>query len=122
MHVLDLTFFGKRYKNVARASQLLLLYLMICDEKNDISATKTQLIEIYDKVFGVALPRRTLSDWIKILAENGAIKYKYSGSARLNPFFYYHGDADNYDDVVNDYNEFVSAIPMTEFDQDDKSA
>lgn len=122
MHVLDLTFFGKRYKNVARASQLLLLYLMICDEKNDISATKNQLIEIYDKVFGVALPRRTLSDWIKTLAENGAIKYRYSGSARLNPYFYYHGDENCYDDVIKEYNDFISAIPMTELDENNKSA
>ena len=110
MVVHDVAFVGKRFKNVMKASSLILLYQTLCDENNDISATKNQIIEIYEKIFDVKLSRRTLSDWIKSLAENGVIKFKYSGSARLNPFFYYNGQESNYDNVLNQYKNFKSDI------------
>lgn len=122
MNVVNLAYFGERYKYIAKASQLLLLYQMICDERNDISASKEQLIKIFDKVFGLTISRRTLSDWIKTLAENGAIKYRYSGSARLNPFFFYCGTDEEYLNVQKEYNEFVSNIPERENDKNNISA
>ncbi|MBQ3115472.1 MAG: replication/maintenance protein RepL [Clostridia bacterium] len=51
---------------------------------------------------------RTISNWIHVLARNDVLKFKYSGTARLNPDIYYSGG--NVTKAKEDYASFRGDI------------
>ena len=51
---------------------------------------------------------RTVRNWIHVLAQNDVLKFKYSGTARLNPDIYYAGG--NVTKAKEDYASFRGDI------------
>ncbi len=105
IHIYDLTSFGDRLGEIKRALLLLDVFVQIKDRLNRIHVSKRELA----RALGIAY--RTVSLHVEILAKNGAIKYRYSGSARLNPFFSFDGTADEYELAVREWVSFRSDIP-----------
>lgn len=104
INVYDLSIFGERLEKMKSAMLLLNIYIQKCDALNRIQIKKTDLADVLGK------SRRTITNWIIILARNGAIKYKYSGSARLNPFFSFNGSKEDYALAQKEWNDFKSDI------------
>lgn len=74
------------------------------DVFNRVERSKTQIAK------DMNVSPRTVANWLHALSNIGAIKYKYSGSARLNPNFYYVGNKQEYDCAVKEYELFKSDI------------
>jgi hypothetical protein len=53
---------------------------------------------------------RTVANWLHVLSDIDALKYKYSGSTRLNPKIYYVGTEQEYTCAINEYELFKSDI------------
>lgn len=104
VNVYDLSVFGNRLQKMKSAMLLLNIYIQKCDEYNRIELKKNELADVLGK------SRRTITNWIIILARNGAIKYKYSGSTRLNPFFSYNGTSEDYKKAQDEWRDFKSDI------------
>lgn len=51
---------------------------------------------------------RTVRGYIKNLVDCDLIKYKYSGSGRINPSFYYTGETAQQEQVKKEYADFRS--------------
>lgn len=92
----------KNLNDVRSAMQFLHVLTEICDAYGAINKPKTALA----KAFNVT--PHTISNWLRKLAKNGALKYKYSGTARLNPFFYFHGTQADFDIAEREYKAFKS--------------
>ena len=75
-----------------------------CDAFNRIERTKSQIAG------DMNVSPRTVANWLHTLANIGALKYKYSGSTRLNPNFYYVGTEQEYTCAINEYEHFKSDI------------
>lgn len=75
-----------------------------CDSFNRIKRNKSQIAG------DMNVSPRTVANWLHSLANIGAIKYKYSGSTRLNPKFYYVGNSDGYACAIKEYELFKSDI------------
>ena len=78
--------------------------MQVADKHNCLDVSKKELGQVMGKSY------RTISDWILRLAKSGAIKYKYSGAARLNPFFYFNGTAADYAIAISEWKNFKSDI------------
>ena len=104
INVYDLSIFGNRLQKMKSAMLLLNIYIQKCDEYNRIELKKKELADVLGK------SKRTIANWIIILARNGAIKYKYSGSTRLNPFFAYSGTSEDYKQAQIEWRNFKSDI------------
>ena len=102
--IYDLSPISDFLSKILPAMGLLNVYMQMANETNRIDVKKTELAAALGK------SRRTISEWIRILARVGAIKYKYSGSACLNPFIYYKGTAQNYERAKETWNQFKSDI------------
>lgn len=105
IHIYDLTSFGERIYKIQRALFLLDILVQIKDELNGLQINKQAIATVLKKSY------RSVSYWIEILAKNGAIKYRYSGSARLNPFFAFDGSPENYQRALDEWFSFRSDIP-----------
>ena len=105
IHVYDLTSFGERLSEIKRALLVLDVFVQIKDKLNRIQVSKREL----SRALGIGY--RTVSLHVEILAKNGAIKYRYSGSARLNPFFSFDGSAEEYELALREWFSFRSDIP-----------
>lgn len=105
IHVYDLTIFGDRIYKIQRALFMLDIFVQIKDERNGLQINKQAIATVLKKSY------RSVSYWIEILAKNGAIKYRYSGSACLNPFFAFDGNAEQYAAAVELWYSFKSDIP-----------
>lgn len=105
IHVYDLTSFGERIGEIKRALLILDVFVQIKDKHNRIHVSKREL----SRALGISY--RTVSLHLEILAKNGAIKYRYSGTARLNPFFSFDGTAEDYEHAVSEWRSFRSDIP-----------
>lgn len=105
IHVYDLTSFGERLTEIKRALLILDVFVQIKDKQNRIHVSKREL----SRALGISY--RTVSLHVEILAKNGAIKYRYSGTARLNPFFSFDGTAEDYELAVREWLTFHSDIP-----------
>ncbi|MBQ6980078.1 MAG: replication/maintenance protein RepL [Clostridia bacterium] len=87
----DLSVFDEKLNKIHRAMTLLSFYTQYPDENNVVRFTKTELEQLLNR------PRRTINNWIKVLIDNGAIKYKTNGTTYLNPFYYYKGTSEGYE-------------------------
>lgn len=96
--------FADKLRQIKPAMVLLNVYMQKRDNLNRIECKKDDIAA----ALGVA--RRTVTNWIIILARNGLIKYKYSGSARLNPFFSFDGSEDDFEQAKNEWYSFKSDI------------
>ena len=105
IHVYDLTIFRDRIYKIQRALFMLDIFVQIKDGLNGLQIKKQAIATVLKKSY------RSVSYWIEILAKNGAIKYCYSGSARLNPFFAFDGTAEQYAAAVELWYSFKSDIP-----------
>ncbi len=86
------------------ATSLFNYYRDNVDALNRIEAPKDVLAQKLN------VSRRTLSNWIHALVNSGVIKYKYSGSARLNPNIYFNGLKKDYDKAVIEFDRFHSDL------------
>lgn len=102
----DLSILADRLPEIRPAMVLLNIYVQKADAQNRIDIPK----RILAKVLNVT--PHTISNWLRKLSNAGAIKYKYSGSARLNPNFYFYGTQENFDLAEKEWKEFKSDIKM----------
>lgn len=94
----------KNLNDVRPAMQFLHVLTEICDVYGAIESSKTALAKAFD------VTPHTISNWLRKLAKNGALKYKYSGITRLNPFFYFQGTQKDFDIAEQEYKAFKSDI------------
>ena len=101
---INLRFASERKKGL-RAGMPLFHYLATkVDTKNRLKTQKRRLAEEFN------VSPRTVGNWLKVLADVGAIKYKYSGSLRLNPNFYHFGTEEEKQKATEEYKLFRSDI------------
>lgn len=96
----DLSILADRLPEIRPAMVLLNIYVQKVDAQNRVELQKKTLA----KVLGVSA--HTISNWLRKLSKAGAIKYKYSGSARLNPFFYFYGTQEDFDAAEKEWKAF----------------
>ena len=104
VHNYDLSILTSSLGLISNAMTLLNVFMQICDSHNRLDVSKKELGRVLGKSY------RTISDWILRLSKSGAIKYKYSGAARLNPFFYFNGTAADYAIAISEWEKFKSDI------------
>lgn len=102
--VYDVTVLEEDLKKLRPAMQLLTVFTQTCDVHNKIELKKSELAKIFK------VSNHTISNWLRNLVKANAIKYKYSGSARLNPFFYFYGTQEDFDVAEREYKAFKSDI------------
>ena len=102
IHIYAPEVIADKFKNIASAMALLSVYMKLVDELNGIKVGKDELAA------AMGVERRTITNWIDKLRDNGVIKYKYSGSTRLNPFFFYNGTRVGYEKAIKEWQTFVS--------------
>ena len=102
VHIYAPEIIADKFKDIASAMTLLSVYMKLADEINGIKVNKDELASV------MGVTRRTITSWIIKLRDNGVIKYKYSGSTRLNPFFFYKGTRGGYEKAVKEWQTFVS--------------
>lgn len=100
----DLTVFGENFDRIGKAMTLLVVYTQLKNNHNIIQIRKDDLARELSK------SRRTINAWVKILCRTGAIKYKTSGKAFINPYYYYNGPASDYVSVQEEWKNFKSDI------------
>ena len=49
---------------------------------------------------------RTVKNWVKALSDVGVLKYKYSGTVRLNPIHSFNGTREDYEKALSEYERF----------------
>ena len=102
VHIYAPEVIADKFKNIASAMTLLSVYMKLANELNEIKAGKDELAA------AMGVERRTITNWIDKLRDNGVIKYKYSGSTRLNPFFYYNGTRAGHEKAIEEWQTFKS--------------
>ena len=102
--IYDLSQISDFLPQISPAMYLLNVFMQMCDDVNAIKVGKLELASALNR------SRRTVSEWIRMLCKSGAIKYKYSGLVRLNPFLYYKGTAENYKKAKEEWAQFKSDI------------
>ncbi len=102
--IYNLADFADVMKEIKPAMLLLNIFMAKRDDFNRIDVGKKEISAALD------IPERTVARWLGILAKNGLIKYKYSGSARLNPDFFYIGTEKNYNRAKEEFQKFKSDI------------
>ena len=91
-----------KMKAIKSAMVFLSLLMKFADEMNRIEINKGEFAS------QMKVDKKTITNWVNKLRDNGVIKYKYSGSTRLNPFFYYSGTRENYEKAIAEWRSFVS--------------
>ena len=107
LNIYDLSVLSESLRYIKPAMLLLNVYMQKRDALNRINLTKDEI----SSALGVA--KRTVTDWIIKLVKSGAIKYKYSGSTRLNPFFSFDGTDEEFTKAVQEWESFESNIKAT---------
>ena len=102
--IYNLSIVSENLKEIKPAMLLLNIFMQKRDELNRIEVSKREISAALD------IPVRTVARWLMLLAKNGLIKYKYSGSARLNPDFFYIGTAEDYEKALKEWHNFKSNI------------
>lgn len=100
VNINDVSVLTQRRQGLRAAVSLFYYYKDHMDELNSVKIPKAELAA----VFGVE--KRTVKNWVKALSDVGAIKYKYSGSVRLNPKICFSGSQENFNKAVIEYDRF----------------
>ena len=104
IRIKSLDVLNEKQKLLRPASRLYYYYVDHADKLNRVSIKKETLAQALN------VSPRTVSNWVRALADAGLIKYKYSGSARLNPKNYFIGTANDYNAALEEYSRFRSDV------------
>ena len=104
IRIKNLNVLNERRRGLRPATSLFYYYQDHADELNRVKIQKSELAAELN------VSERTVSNWVRALANVGLIKYKYSGSARLNPEFWFVGSQENYKKALEEYKRFKSDI------------
>lgn len=107
LNIYDLSVLADKLSEIKPAMLLLNVYIQKRDELNRIYLTKQEIADV------LGVKKRTVTNWIIKLAKSGAIKYRYSGSTRLNPFFSFEGTEEEYVKAIDEWESFESCIKAT---------
>ena len=100
IQIKNLDILKERRRGLRSALALFYVYVEKVDALNRATISKDVLAaELH-------VSARTVKNWAKALTDVGAIKYKYSGSARLNPDIYFNGTKENYIKAQEEYKLF----------------
>lgn len=94
----------KNFDNLHVSVKTLLTLFSVADSEGKIECTAQALAKYLKST------RQTVSTYIKDYVNSDIMKYKYSGSARLNPIFYYNGKPEDFARVCMEYENFKSDI------------
>lgn len=100
IYIYDLSILSDSLVSLGKAMTLLSIYFQKCDEYNRIDVSKSTLVQV------LKVSPHTVSNWLRKLVRAGAIKYKYSGSARLNPDLYFRGTSEELALARAEWNNF----------------
>lgn len=103
----DLSILADRLPYIRPAMVLLNIYIQKVDAQNRADVPKTVLAKVLN------VSAHTISNWLRKLSKAGAIKYKYSGSVRLNPNFYFYGTQDEFDEAEKEWKAFKSDMKVS---------
>ena len=100
----DISVLNERRRGIRPAKSLFYFYVDNVDALNRATFSKEKL--------GAELnvSARTVANYILALANAGVIKYKYSGSMRLNPKNYFEGTQENYEKALLEYATYKSDV------------
>lgn len=105
VNVYDISPFAPSLRSLGPAMVLLNVYMQKKDNLNRVQASK------YDVAKALDVSPRTVANWIYKLVKAGLIKYKYSGSARLNPNFAFDGLESDFEKAKIEWESFKSDVP-----------
>ena len=105
----DLTVFDGRLSYMRPAMQLLNVLVCLRDSDNTLKANVKTLVEAMSDA-NRKVSERTMRGWLMILAQNGAIKYKYGGKIIVNPLYVFNGSLQAYNSTVSNWNAFRSDV------------
>lgn len=94
----------KKIDNLNVGVKLFLTLISLCAPDGTVTITKTALAKY------LKTSRQTVGAYLTEFAESGILKYKYSGSIRFNPEFYYIGDGAERDKAFEEYKNFKSDV------------
>lgn len=94
----------KSFKSLNLGVKVFLTLFLLADETGRIRTSKDAIAKY------LGADRRTIGNHINALVSAGAIKYKYSGAAFINPRFYYAGPRDRLDQTIKEYEDFRSDV------------
>lgn len=100
IYIKNTSVLNERRRNLRSATSLFNLYQERVDNLNCVKISKDALAEELN------VTSRTVANWLRALSDAGVIKYKYSGSARLNPKIYFSGSEENYIKALSEYERF----------------
>ena len=92
----------KKFKSLNKSVQMLFLILMTVRPSGEVNLGKKSFAK------HLKITEQTAGNHIKSFVESGLIKYKYSGTMRVNPNFYYTGKPEDFAQVLNEYESFKS--------------
>ena len=104
INVYDISPFAPSLRSLGPATVLLTVYMQKKDNLNRVQASK------YDVAKALDVSPRTVANWIYKLVKAGLIKYKYSGSARLNPNFAFEGSFADFEQAKKEWESFKSDV------------
>lgn len=93
---------GKR--SIRSASALLHYYIDNVDALNRAHVCKDKIAE------DLNVSRRTVTSWIRLLVDEEIIKFKYSGSVRLNPEIWFEGSEEEFEKASAEFLSFRGDI------------
>ncbi|MBR2870419.1 MAG: hypothetical protein IKB98_03485 [Clostridia bacterium] len=92
----------KNFKSLNVSVQMLFLILS-CTDANGVTRLKKKDFANY-----LSITEQTAGNHIKSYVNSSLIKYKYSGTIRVNPNFYYVGAPEDFEKAVREYEDFKS--------------
>lgn len=92
----------KNFNTLPLSVRVLLTLISLADEQGKIRTTLPDLVRY------LGASRQSVSSHIKNFVNVGALKWRYSGSARLNPLFYYTGNPSELNNVAKEFEQFKS--------------
>ena len=92
----------KNFKTLPIPARLLFMIFFIA---GDDGAFRFKCSDMANRI---GTSERTVRSYVKVFVDCDLLKYKYSGSGRLNPNFYYAGNLSKFHDDKNAYVEFKS--------------
>lgn len=100
IYIYDLSILSDSLVSLGKAMTLLNIYFQKRDVLNRIDVSKSTLVKVLE------VSPHTVSNWLRKLVRAGAIKYKYSGSTRLNPNLYFRGTLEEFEQAQEEWNNF----------------
>ena len=100
IYIYDLSILSESLVGLGKAMTLLNIYFQKRDVYNRIAIPKSTLVTV------LGVTAHTVSNWLRKLVRAGAIKYKYSGSARLNPNLYFKGTREELERAMEEWTSF----------------